>query len=226
LDPGNLEGSNGFTIQGVNQGDSAGYSVKAAGDINGDTIDDLIVGAPEADPSAKASAGISYVVFGRQSGQVWNATLALSTLNGSNGFAILGENAGDESGSSVAAAGDLNADGVGDLIIGAPLADSMGDASGASYVVFGRQSGQVWNATLALSSLNGTNGFRVKGASAGEESGTSVSAAGDVNADGKADFLVGAPLADPNGADSGAGYLVFDATVVNGDIIFADSFEQ
>jgi hypothetical protein len=221
-----LDGTNGFVIQGVNQGDSTGFSVSVAGDINGDTIVDLIIGAPDTAPGDNASAGASYVVFGRPSDHVWNATLALSSLNGSDGFAILGTNAGDESGTSVSAAGDINVDGVDDLIIGAPLADSKGDASGASYVVFGQESNKNWTASLALSSLNGTNGFRVRGASAGDQSGTSVSAAGDVNADGKADFLVGAPLADPNGADSGAGYVVFDATATSGDIIFADSFEQ
>jgi hypothetical protein len=79
---------------------------------------------------------------------------------------------------------------------------------------------------MGLASLNGTNGFRVDGVSAGDEAGTSVSAAGDIDVDGSADFLVGAPLDDPNGADSGAGFVIYDAATAVGDVIFADGFEQ
>lgn len=220
LDISTLDGSNGFAIVGVSDGDSAGFSVSAAGDVNGDTIDDLIVGAPGADPNGSAS-GASYVVFGKQ---IWTSPLNLSSLNGTNGFALQGAGAGDESGTSVSGAGDIDNDGFDDLLIGAPLADPSGNASGAAYVVLG--SNQAWSATLSLASLNGSNGFRVDGVAAGDQAGTSVSAAGDIDVDGSADFLVGAPLDDPNGTDSGAGFLIYDAAIVDSDVIFADSFEQ
>ncbi|MGK2927489.1 MAG: integrin alpha, partial [Lysobacterales bacterium] len=131
---------------------------------------------------------------------------------------------GDESGTSVSGAGDINNDGLDDVLIGAPRADPSGDASGAAYVVLGNN--QAWAATLSLANLNGTNGFRVDGVGPGDQAGTSVSAAGDIDADGRADFLVGAPLDDPNGTDSGAGFVIYDAASVVSDVIFADGFEQ
>ena len=112
--------------------------MSAAGDINGDGFDDLIIGAPFASPNGNDS-GASYVVFGKAGG--FAANLNLSTLDGSNGFKISGVGAGDESGFSVSAAGDVNGDGFDDLIIGAYRASPNGSSSGASYVVFGKASG-------------------------------------------------------------------------------------
>ena len=214
-----LDGSDGFAINGVTSSDEAGTSVSAAGDINADGIDDLIIGAPLADPNGDGS-GASYVVFG--SDQAWTSPLNLSGLNGSNGFVINGVSAGDNSGISVSAAGDINVDGFDDLIIGASLVDPNGDDSGASYVVFG--SDQAWTNPLSLSSLDGANGFVINGVSAGDKSGTSVSAAGDINVDGFDDLIIGAPLADPNGDGSGASYVVYGGDT-SSDIIFANSFE-
>ena len=87
-----------------------------------DNIDDLIVGAPAADNAS--APGTSYVVFGNNTPGGFNANLDLSSLDGSNGFAIIGEAAGDLSGQSVSSAGDVNGDGIGDLIIGTPGADA------------------------------------------------------------------------------------------------------
>ncbi|MGB3517820.1 MAG: integrin alpha, partial [Elainellaceae cyanobacterium] len=126
-----LDGSSGFRIDGV-AFDYSGLSVSGAGDINGDGIDDLILGAPYADNNGNYS-GSSYVVFG---GSGFDATLNLSTLDGSNGFRLDGAE-GDFFGRSVSGAGDINGDGIDDLIIGASSADSNGSRSGSSYVVFG-----------------------------------------------------------------------------------------
>ena len=111
-------------------------------------------------------------------------------LDGSDGFKLSGVAAGDYSGFSVASAGDVNGDGFADLIIGALGADPHGDYSGASYVVFGKASG--FAANIDLSTLDGSNGFKLSGAAADDQSGISVASAGDVNGDGFADLIVGA----------------------------------
>ncbi|MFN6483413.1 MULTISPECIES: hypothetical protein [unclassified Nostoc] len=199
-----LNGTNGFAINGINAGDESGDSVSSAGDINGDGIADLIIGAPFADPNGIAS-GQSYVVFGSKKG--FAASFDLSTLNGINGFAINGINSLDASGWSVSSAGDINGDGIDDLIIAARRADPNGTDSGQSYVVFGSKKG--FAAQLNLSTLNGTNGFAINGINADDESGWSVSSAGDINGDGIDDLIIGARSADPNGTDSGQSYVVF-----------------
>jgi hypothetical protein len=204
LDLASLNGSNGFRLSGAAADDFSGSSVASAGDVNGDGFDDVIVGAQGADPNGVVS-GASYVVFGKASG--FAANLDLPSLNGSNGFKLGGVAMADLSGYSVASAGDVNGDGFADLIVGAFSADPNGENSGSSYVVFGKASG--FAANLNLSSLNGSNGFKLNGVAAGDFSGHSVASAGDVNADGFADLIVGADHADPHGSDSGASYVIF-----------------
>ena len=199
-----LNGSNGFVINGIDRNDNSGYSVSSAGDVNGDGIDDLIIGARVADSPA-FNSGESYVVFGSKTG--FGATLELSNLNGSNGFVINGIDPFDSSGRSVSEAGDVNGDGVDDIIIGADWADSNGFSSGESYVVFGSKVG--FGATLKLADLNGSNGFVLNGIDEFDNSGRSVSGAGDINGDGIDDIIIGAQGADPNGSSSGESYVVF-----------------
>jgi hypothetical protein len=191
----NLNGSNGFSLNGIAAGDQSGKSVSSAGDVNGDGLDDLLIGADRADPNGSYS-GQSYVVFGNRTG--FGSSLNLSSLNGSNGFTLNGIANSDLSGRSVSSAGDVNGDGIDDLIIGAFRADPNGSDSGQSYVVFGNRTG--FGSSLNLSSLNGSNGFRLNGIATNDFSGYSVSSAGDVNGDGLDDLLIGALFADPNGS--------------------------
>ena len=133
--------------------DYSGSSVSSAGDINGDGFDDLIIGA----------LGASYVVFGKAAG--FDTTLDLSSLNGNNGFRLDGTTGRSYSGRPVSNAGDVNGDGFDDVIVGAPNADPNGNFSGSSYVIFGKVSG--FTAALDLSSLDGSNGFRLDGVEVG-----------------------------------------------------------
>ncbi|MEH2152464.1 integrin alpha [Nostoc sp.] len=184
----NLNGANGFILNGITAGDKSGFSVSGAGDINGDGFDDVIIGAYR----ALSDSGQSYVVFGSGSG--FSPTLNLSTLNGTNGFAINGIAAGNQSGRAVSNAGDINGDGFDDLIIGAFAASPNGSFSGQSYVVFGSSSG-------FSPTLNGTNGFTINGIAANNQSGKSVSSAGDVNGDNIDDLIIG--------TDFSGSYVVF-----------------
>ena len=140
-------------------------------------------------------------MFGKASS--FDATLDLSSLDGTNGFQVTS----DLVGFSVSSSGDVNGDGFDDLIVSAPNAGSNSDYSGSSYVVLGKASG--FDASHDLSDLNGSNGFRLNGEAANDNSGWSASTAGDVNGDGFDDLMVAAPHADPNGDFSGSSYVVF-----------------
>lgn len=206
-----LTGANGFILLGENQQDFCGASVSAAGDINGDLIDDIIIGAPRADPNSKNLAGKSYVVFGKTS---FGSSINLSNLTGGDGFAIQGASATGYSGTSVSAAGDFNDDGIDDVIIGALGVNSNGGTfAGRSYVVFGKTS--AFSPTLNLSGINNSKGYVFKGVNAFDATGSSVSGIGDINGDGIDDILMGAPGNPSNGAaQTGIGFVVFGTTTV------------
>ncbi|MEO0854079.1 MAG: integrin alpha, partial [Cyanobacteria bacterium J06648_11] len=198
-----IDGTNGFVIAGVIPGEEVGFSVSDAGDINGDGIADVVLGAPSSDEPLVPTR--SYVVFGSRDG--FPERLPLASLNGANGFAIAGLSATDEFGHIVSGIGDINGDGLDDIAIGAPTSDANGTDSGSVYVVFGSQAG--FPALLDAGSLNGNNGFAIDGLAAGDRLGDIVSQAGDLNADGIADILLGAPESDVNGDNSGQAYAIF-----------------
>jgi hypothetical protein len=161
VDIANGTGNLGFVINGQFSGDQSGYSVSSAGDVNGDGLDDLIVGAFGADPNENSYSGASYVVFGKTDGTKVELS-AIVSGDGTKGFVINGAVLSDRSGQSVSSAGDVNGDGFDDLIVGAALADPNGSNSGASYVVFGG------NFTGAVSQLGTTGNDTLSGTAAND----------------------------------------------------------
>ena len=199
-----LNGKNGFKLDGENAGDCSGFSVSAAGDVNGDGYVDLLIGAS----AYNNGAGRSYVVFGGP-GVGSSGIIALANLNGANGFKLDAESTHDFNGLGVSAAGDVNGDGYDDLFIGAPYSSSPGPTqAGRSFVIFGGpEIGH--SGLLPLSSLNGANGFRLNGEGVTDWSGCSVSGGRDVNNDGFLDLLIGAYYASPGIQNGGRSYVVF-----------------
>ena len=193
-------GTGGFKIQGESAGDEAGPAAMA-GDVNGDGFADVLIGVYN-DDSGGANAGAAYVVFGQSGGPAGLINLD-AVATGTGGFKIQGETAGDVAGNDVAAAGDVNGDGLDDVIIGARGNDSGGSAAGAAYVVFGTASSTTPTIDLDAVAL-GTGGFKIQGEAANHLAGFSVAAAGDVDGDGYDDVIVGATR-----AGGGAAYVVY-----------------
>jgi hypothetical protein len=197
----------GFIVRGDEGGDYAGSSVSSAGDVNGDGIDDLIVGAPRGDDGGDR-AGEAYVIYG-----VAGATRSRVDLTGlaaSDGFIIQGDAAHDFAGRSVSGAadvtGDVNGDGIDDLIVGGPFGYDGGDRAGEAYVIYGVAGST--RGTVDLTGLAASDGFIIQGDSAEDYAGSSVSSAGDVNGDGIDDLIVGSP--GGNGPyNTGEAYLIY-----------------
>lgn len=199
-----LNGSNGFILNGIADADFAGAAVAGAGDVNGDNIDDMVVGAFHANIGGTLR-GQSYVIFGKNT--PFAATLNLSSLNGTTGFILNGIGDSDVAGRSVAGAGDVNGDGFDDVLIGAQKASGGGTKRGQAYVIFGKNT--AFASPLVLSSLNGVNGFAINGISNGDYAGTEVAGVGDVNGDGLDDVLTSAPNVGAGGTNRGQAYVVF-----------------
>ncbi len=198
-------GSGGFVINGIDLLDYSGRSVSGAGDVNGDGLADVIIGAHNADPNGNTAAGESYVVFGKTDGQAVNLA---DVVTATGGFVINGIDPHDESGYSVSGAGDVNGDGLADVIVGAGVAEPAGhNKAGESFVVFGKAD----TTAVQLSDIvAGSGGFVISGIDTYDYSGFSVSGAGDVNGDGLADVVVGARFASPGGRHyAGESYIVF-----------------
>jgi len=181
IDPSNA----GFIIYGEASNDYFGCSVSTAGDVNGDTHDDIIIGAK----GKSSNRGAAYVIYGRPDLTFSTMDLSSLTLNPTTtGFRILGNAANDLFGCSVSAAGDVNGDGIDDIIVGACGKDG---SKGAAYIIYG----SLTPSEIDLSSqtlVPAATGFVVSGKAAGDQLGYSVKNVGDLNHDGYDEVMIGA----------------------------------
>lgn len=174
------DAENAFFVYGRDPEDRSGWAV-ASGDLNGDTIDDLIIGARFAEPPGDDERGETYVVFGSPT-----SLASIDLLTDSPDLTVYGRDNGDRSANSVAA-GDVNGDGIDDLLIGAHHASpSGGSNAGEMYVLFG--------STTLPSIIDLTTSdpdVTMLGDDPFDHFGVTVLAA-DVTADGILDLIIGA----------------------------------
>jgi len=188
-----------FTVIGENAGDNLGFTV-AAGDVNGDGRDDVIVGARFAQAGGQPAVGKAYVFFGRP-----DIGGAFDMASGTADVTIIGENTGDFT-SIALATGDVNGDKIADILLGASGSNGeKGDRRGAGKV----------EVVLGSKNLAGQIDLRQKppfltvyGANAGDTVPNHL-AAGDLDDDKRAELIIGAPFVDAeNREDAGRVYIV------------------
>ncbi len=172
---------------GTGNHSEAGYAVIAAGDIDADGFDDLVIGAPGAD-----SGGEVYLIYGQ--------TTLLPGSGLSDAIVFSPANSSDSSGAAVTVL-DLNGDGFDDLAFGAPGNDTINGNNGAVFILYGQ--------TTRYTSSSLTSGVGLYGHEMNGHAGFALANAGDVNNDGFEDLLVGAYAEDANGPDAGAAYVVY-----------------
>jgi VCBS repeat-containing protein len=179
--------------------------------------------------AVRADAGQVNVLYSTINPQ--GGTFDGAAISGTNGYRVGGATAGDRLGAAVAV-GDLNGDGIGDLVIGAPGADANGTNSGAIYIVYGQTAAITNSGTIDLSSLTGASGtisgatvVRVAGGAASQGFGSDL-AIGDFNGDGRADIAVGSDTTGDAWIIFGRGAtnmaLVNVATPTAGNVVLID----
>lgn len=183
------DGSQLWQLDGPGANAQFGYAIAAANDLDGDLIDDILVGAPGSSPNGITGAGAAFVYSG---------------ATGSFLASYSGEAVGDAFGHSIANAGDVNNDGFVDVLIGAIATDvNFRSNCGSAYVYSGFDGSLLW---------------RANGANSDDFLGRSVAGAGDLNHDGNADIMIGAPGADPNNLAFAGSAFVYSG--VDGSLMF------
>lgn len=204
--------SSDFTVVGKAANDGVGRSVASAGDVNGDGIDDMWIGANLNDDGA-ADGGAAYLFFGLTT--LGGTTQDLSA-GASPDFTVLGK-AGDNLGRAVSGGGDVNGDGFDDLIAGAYFNDDSAGDAGAAYVFYGSST---LSGTKNLASGQNAD-FTILGKASTDRLGRAVSGGGDLNRDGFDDLWISAPNNDDGtsgGFQEGAAYVFFGASALSNTI--------
>lgn len=206
-----LNGTNGFVIRGISFNDGAGFAVKLIDDFNGDGIGEIMVSTPDTDINGFNSGSV-YMLFGNDSG--FPAILNLASLNGTNGFAVHGKLVDDNLGEYVSA-GDINNDGLSDLIInGKEPYNFLTNTFGTTYVIYGNN--QNTSGLFDLNSIDGLNGFSIIGindiGSTDRYDWRIPIDAVDINADGIDDLIISYPQASEIESKAGETYVVYGST--------------
>lgn len=178
-------------------GEVAGFRLDRAGDFDDDGSQDLLIGAPAITGFGGSGIGSTYLVYGarnRLMGMISLPTIAVR---------LVGEEPDDRPGIGLTGAGDVDDDGVDDVIVGTDLEDMAGTNAGSAYLFYGSED------RLAGTVNVGTADAKLIGQAAGDQAGLDVTIPGDLNRDGFDDFVIGAGSHDAGGTDAGAAYVFF-----------------
>jgi hypothetical protein len=184
----------------LHSGDAFGAAIANIDTLNGDTVPDIVVGAP-GDDDGGANAGAAWVLYLAADGHVIEEQ-KISPLEGDFEGTI---RSGDEFGYALANAGDIDNDGISDLLVGAPGDDDGSTDSGATWLLFPGSDGKV-NGAQKLSPLEGLLGAAL---ATGDRFGSAVAGIGNLDASRSTDFAVGAPFSDDGGSDTGSIWILF-----------------
>ena len=174
-----------------------GYALDSAGDLDGDGYGDVVIGQHGASVLVPAG-GAAYIFHGR----TWDSQASIPDLDAADAV-LSGSEVRDYAAATVAGAGDVDGDGHSDLLIGSDYFDPGDDPEGTTWLVLGSIEGTYALDEAASVIFSGTN--------PGDQAGTALCWAGDVDADGLDDILIGAPGESTNGEEAGAAYLILAA---------------